>query len=190
MWITMAFNMGENLDSAYLTSKLLQDVYAREIPLVDYLRTIHTPYMIGHFATPVPGSEFFEVANNFGIVLAKTWSDYHFERVNFIPHTFLEDVPTKIKQLSKEEFKIELLKFKDDIEWQIFHTPYLGNFKSYEEYEEFLAKLYQLCDSRMSVKKIMLLSHKDFGSASIGLRLLAQMNFIRSLSDVNDSNLQ
>lgn len=47
------------------------------------------------FATPFPGSRFFDDAKKEGLVLADSWSSYMTDRMTFVPNSLLNDVPVR-----------------------------------------------------------------------------------------------
>lgn len=49
----------------------------------------------GQYATPFPGSRFFDEAKQEGLVLAERWSDYVTQQMNFVPNSLRNDVPVR-----------------------------------------------------------------------------------------------
>jgi hypothetical protein len=49
----------------------------------------------GQYATPFPGSQFFNEAKQEGILLPERWSEYVTTNMNFVPKSLLDDVPVR-----------------------------------------------------------------------------------------------
>jgi radical SAM superfamily enzyme YgiQ (UPF0313 family) len=64
----------------------------------EFFRQVGIPHLEIHmhqYATPFPGTAFHETSKLSGVNFTHRWSDYRTDRVNYIPHTFLEsDFPT------------------------------------------------------------------------------------------------
>ena len=56
---------------------------------------------MSHMTRASPGSKFYETAGKQGLMLSKDWEDHYEEKINFIPFSFLNDVPNKRKNLSE-----------------------------------------------------------------------------------------
>ena len=78
----MTCNIGENLDSYYLSNTAFMQLPAH--PKMKWCES---------FATPFPGTRFFGIIEKFGIMLSKKWSDFHPNKINFIPDSLLNEVP-------------------------------------------------------------------------------------------------
>lgn len=80
--LIMTCNIGENLDSYYLSNTAFMQLPAH--PKMKWCES---------FATPFPGTRFFGIIEKFGIMLSKKWSDFHPNKINFIPDSLLNEVP-------------------------------------------------------------------------------------------------
>lgn len=103
LYLIMSFNIGETIDSAYFTAKLLGELDVDKVPLVSFFKKIHSRHNLGQLATPSPGSEFFKIAKQEGVVLAKQWSDYYHYNINFIPNSFLDDIPIRVIEKQSQD---------------------------------------------------------------------------------------
>ena len=89
----MTFNPGETLEG-HRNQKLFLDTLFTErkgVSLVGGPR--RKAVYLGQFATPYPGSRFFETRNTTGITLCHTWSGFISTKINFVPHSLLQDCP-------------------------------------------------------------------------------------------------
>jgi len=86
LYTHMVFNPGETISS-----------YTRKR---EFLRTMGSPEFnsdgeLGQCATPHVETGFAAEASELGMVLAKRYQDYVHHRVNFVPHSLLDDVPVR-----------------------------------------------------------------------------------------------
>jgi anaerobic magnesium-protoporphyrin IX monomethyl ester cyclase len=104
----MTFNEGETVEGhrqqSRFFSKLFHAMRRYNIRLSAESRF---PFL-GQFATPYPGTPFYQSATQSGLVLASTWSDYVTTRVNYVPNTLLRH---RVRLSNKpDEDKIETLR--------------------------------------------------------------------------------
>ena len=196
--LMMSFNQGENLDSVYNTTLLLEKLKLWDADyLSDQKKYINqdspaecngTPYLHGFFATPIPGSNFYKEANKKGIVLIDNWDDSYFRRINFIPNEFLNDSSYTLMNLNYNEFCDYLNKFKPILKYYLRSLVYVaGNFSKLDEYKKFLFHLYNL--SRLNDKKtikelsrlvIAKYRKENISTVCLGFRFLAMFKIIKS----------
>lgn len=188
-YLVMSFNPGETLDSAYKTANLIYKLNSKkDPPVVPYLISHHHNFTLGFLTTIYPGCRLYKDASEEGIVLSKNWDDYHPERVNFIPYSFLNDVPEKIKSLSKDDFFKKLTEYKHPIQvHRINNYKIYSDLKNFKSYSKFLYSLYELCNAERKVTDIHKEALKYYPKNSIsyscvGLRFLAMFGLIRSKS--------
>jgi len=189
MYLIMSFNPGETLYSSYETTKMINTLTkGKNINVSYYLHPHHHNHCLGMLTTPYPGSKLYETAKKQGLVLNNDYDYYMPLYMNFVPFSFLNDVPIKLKNLDYRRFVDEISKYKRAIlchvtgRLRIFH----GNYDlDYSEYTKFLYELYSLCDGKRSVKTISGVLLKKTGNTSlgyscIGLRFLAMFGIISS----------
>lgn len=196
--LMMSFNTGENLDSVYNTTLLLEEL---KLWGVNYLLNSRkyinakspvecngTPYSHGFFATPIPGSRFYTIAKEKGMMLMESWNDCYFQRINFIPDEFLNDTPTLVKKINRDEFCNYINKFRPVIEHYLrYLNGIVGNFYRVSAYKEFLFYIYKLSglNNGLTVKGLSELIVKKYKKENIaticlGFRFLAMLKLIRS----------
>lgn len=81
--LLMTCNVGETIAGHYHQNRRLTQMTGQNI------------VFWGQYATPFPGSRFFDDAKQEGILLADHWSGYVTHRMNFIPNSLLNDVPVR-----------------------------------------------------------------------------------------------
>lgn len=98
--LLMTCNVGETIAGHYHQNRRLTQMTGR--------RAIYW----GQYATPFPGSKFFDEARQEGVMLAEHWSDYVTQQMNFIPNSLLNNVPVRNQRRlwpwDKLLFRIEL----------------------------------------------------------------------------------
>ncbi|MDP2906899.1 MAG: radical SAM protein [Nanoarchaeota archaeon] len=195
MYLVMSFSPGETLYSSYETTRMIQKLTeGKNINVSYYLQPHHHNFCLGMLTTPYPGSELYKTAKKQGIILAKNYYYYRPENINFIPFSFLEDTPIKIKNLSYEAFSDEIKKYKQAIlchvtaKFNVFpHSFYNRHCLDYCKYVDFLYDLYLLCDGKRNVKAVSGVVLKKSGVSNMGytcagLRFLAMFGIISSKS--------
>jgi len=83
LWLTMTCNTGETVGGHYRQNRALTKMTGR-----------HDIFW-GQFATPFPGSVFYDEAPKTGLVFAERWNDYVTRNVNYIPNSLLDEVPIR-----------------------------------------------------------------------------------------------
>lgn len=189
-YLLMSYNMGENLDSAYKTARLVYELEnsnleSEIIPPQKELKVLTEDVMLGHQAQALPGTNFYEEAKNEGVTLAKDWSDYHEDLISFIPNEMINDIPVKNNKIKdiKEYFK----KFEKNIHYYTDHNFYTpptliqDNFANFQDYISFLEYLYNFCDGKKNVMEIYkkIKAEKPNISLQIVVSVLATMSILR-----------
>lgn len=177
LYLIISFYIGETIDTAKKTSELLSKISSKDLPVIDYLKSVHLPYSFGQFATPYPGTRFYEIAEKEGVCFMESWDDYNRQKVNFIPYSFLYDVPVKTKSMRKEEFNKEVDKFKDAINYYL-NDPELIGFGDYNEYVQFLYKVYSDVDGNKNVEGV--LKGEDLRYGCLAMKFLSMFNIVGS----------
>jgi radical SAM protein with 4Fe4S-binding SPASM domain len=190
--LMMSFYPGETLNSAYKTSEIMLNLglwldnsiecYTRKDSLAE---CNSAPFVHGFFTTPLPGSELYKNASKKGVVLAKKLDDCVFNRVNFLPNSFLEDVPVKSLNLSKKEFFQNATRYNNAITYYLARRSHLtGSFKSPKDYFKFLYSLYEICEGKLTVDSVCkrFSDECSVDKVCVALRFLALFGFIRSKS--------
>lgn len=177
LYLTISFYIGETVDTARRTAELLSKISNENLPVVDYLKSVHLPYSFGQFATPYPNTRFYDIAEKEGICFTQSWDDYNRQKVNFIPYSFLHDIPSKTKELSKEDFYKEINRFKDAVKYYL-NDPDLIGFSDYNNYLDFLYRIYDNIDGSKNVTK--LLGGEDLRYGCLALKFLSMFSLAGS----------
>lgn len=178
LYLMISFYSGETINTAKKNSEMLLKLIGTKSKIIDYMRSVHSPYSFGQFATPYPGTEFYEKAKKQGIILTDSWKDYNRQKLNFIPYSFLKDTPRKIKNFSKEKFKTYIKKFKDTLAFYLRDSELIG-LSNYREYVEFLYELYSKCNSTRKVEELCQ-RRGDLKKTVLGIKFLAMFGLIDS----------
>jgi hypothetical protein len=92
IYTSMSFNPGETIEGYYAHAKFMNKHFNES-----RFKRLYN----GQFATPYPKTEFFEKAEEFGMVLSDGWGDHFHFCVNFLPNSLLNDIPkATLKHLS------------------------------------------------------------------------------------------
>lgn len=177
MYLMISFYPGDNISVTYNTAQLMKKLSQQSNWLINYMKTVHLPYALGQFATPYPGTKFFDEVKREGILLSKSWNDYNRQEVNFIPNSFLEDVPTSVGNLSKAEFVNKVKIYRDLLEIYVTNPNLTGNTNP-NQYMDYLYGLYKKSDGSNKIKQT--LNKKNIIKACIGFKFLAAFGLIKS----------
>lgn len=190
--LMMSFYPGEKLDSVYNTSQLMLNLDLWSINNIEiysrkgsFAECNGAPFIHGFFTTAIPGSDLYNNANKQGLVFAHGWNDYTFSRVNFIPYSFLEDIPVQVLMMPQDEFTKKVSAYCNTITYHLVRLPHvMCNAKSVEGYIKFLHQAYIKCDGQLSVRKICTRLSEDLKSDTISvciaLRFLAMFGLVKS----------
>ncbi len=177
MYLIISFYIGETIDTAKKTKDLLEKLSSKNLQIIDYLKSVHLPYSFGQFATPYPGTRFYNTKGKQGICFSKSWDDYNRQKVNFIPYSFLQDIPVKTKIINREEFNKEINKFKDSIKYYLKDSELMG-FNNYDKYLDFLHKIYDESKGIKTVEK--LLPQEDIRHVGLCIKFLSMVEMVGS----------
>lgn len=129
----MTFNVGETVQGHNNQSKFFDGLFhALREHSIQLSPESNFPYF-GQFATPYPGTPFYQSASRTGICLAKTWSDYITTRVNYIPNSLLKQ-PVHLTSKLDAEMR--------EILWEINKQYIFSN--SYEQSASILTDMLDL----------------------------------------------
>jgi len=182
LFTLMAFNPGETIADYYFENTFINNkLYNGKIKRVN----------IGQFATPYPGTSFFNDAGKTGILLGSDWKDYFHYEISYVPSSLLDDVPERVREkLRKEDYLL-------NVYYSMFYRP-----SFFPKKENLLRKLrkmwrvtlwisfyYANCNGDKSVREIGDLLVQRFNlSFNEGLRftafttiLLSQLGMIKSI---------
>lgn len=94
----MIGNIGENKNT------IMDSInFAKELNPVGSNSNKNTVYNYFQFATPFPGSEFFEIWKQYGCLMTENWDEYHHQKPVFVPKGLDENVMVKLIELALEE---------------------------------------------------------------------------------------
>lgn len=196
--LMMAFNKGENLDSVYSTTLLLEklglwvaECLSKPEEFVNSISPAEcngTPYLHGFFATPIPGSEFYATAKEEGKIFMESWDDCYFQNINFIPNEFINDTPFAIKELDYNGFCNYLDTFRPILEHYLrYLNDITGAFSKLKDYKRFLFFLYNLSKpyNKSTIRELLAIVAKQYKKENIaticlGFRFLAMFKLIKS----------
>ena len=110
------------------------------------------------FATPYPGSQFFETKDSLGITLCCQWWDFVSTRINFIPYSLLQDSP-QCGTLQVSDY-IEML---DAFYYKVPSSFHPGmKMKQAHRLTEALKTFFSLCNGERTLKDIALSLKKEY----------------------------
>lgn len=179
LYLMISFYPGETLYTCYKNSALLNKFSNNKSEIVDYLKAVHLPYSFGQFATPYKGTEFEKIAKTEGISFIKSARDYNRQKVNFIPYSFLRDVPVRVKNLDEASFCKEIDKFRESIDYYLKDQELIG-YSEYKEYIKFLYKIYSRVNGNQTAEEIIKSVNLDLRVGSLAFKFLAMFNLITS----------
>ena len=181
LYLMISFYPGETLYTCHKNADLLNKLSNNKLKIVDYLKAVHLPYSFGQFATPYKGTEFEKIAKTEGISFIKSAGDYNRQKVNFIPYSFLRDIPARVKNLDEASFYKEIDKFRESIDYYL-KDPELIGYSKYKEYTGLLYKIYSKVNGKETVQELIKSLNLDLCVGSLAFKFLAMFNLITSKS--------
>lgn len=148
MYLYMSYSLGENIDSPYKSARLY-NIMHHNISEVPVETSLYNPALAGHLARPSPGSAFYSFADKMGKTFLRNWDDHIEERLNFLPHTFLNDTPIKNRHYASfAAFKDELRKYKNNLELyanqNFYNSQIIMKEHFYNSPDELIAHMYKV----------------------------------------------
>jgi len=189
LYTYMAFNPGESINGYYLQKEFLDKIQGG-LPWYKYFHPLAFPVYIGQFATPYPGTKFYEDAPKLGMVLIEKPEDRYHQQINFVPNSLLEDVPMRTRScLKKGDYRLFLLLYYTGI-WEDFRlNESFGSVAlKFGIIRLFLDRFYEKCDGSLSIKEIASELSKEMRlpmircvrMAAYSTYILAQVGLLRS----------
>jgi hypothetical protein len=175
----ISFYPTETLYTSYKNANMLNKLLNDKLEIVDYLKAVHLPYSFGQFATPYKGTEFEKIAAKEGVSFIKSAGDYNRQKVNFIPYSFLRDIPIRVKNLYEGSFYEEIGNFREHIDYYL-KDPELIGYSEYGEYARLLYKIYKRVDGKQTVGEIIQSMNLDLRVGSLAFKFLAMFNLLTS----------
>jgi anaerobic magnesium-protoporphyrin IX monomethyl ester cyclase len=94
--LIMTCNVGETLETHYMTN--IEFLKIPKHPLTKWCES---------FTTAFPGTKYYNYFNKYGMLLSHEWTDFHPNKINFVPFSLLNDIPvTRVPRPGKESLKI------------------------------------------------------------------------------------
>jgi anaerobic magnesium-protoporphyrin IX monomethyl ester cyclase len=188
LYLLMAYIPGNNIDSPFKTLKLIYDlINDTDIDILPNF-TFNSDTVMSHLFRISPGAKIFNDNENLGIQFSKIWSDHNEERINFIPYSFLKDIPTKTN-LSYYPQKVILENFEMIL--SCMYSNFYGSHDTMIKIDDGMFKLllfevFQICENRDVLdiynvirKKHLNLNLKDICSV---ISMLSIIRLVRSKS--------
>ncbi len=188
LYTIMVFSPGETISSirevrAYIEEKIPESISYRFFGAAPFIT-------LGQFATPYPGSCFYENRLTEGIVLGDDWSDMFHHQINFLPNTFLDDVPV-IKGSPSEETIEQCVKTAEISLFKYFPGNEKVEEENRREMKDIAVKLYSLSNGKKSIREIAeqisaerrIDRTKVFRFVAIAIIVLAQKRIIEGNAD-------
>jgi len=189
LYTCMAFNPGESITGYYLQREFLDE--AQEgYPWYEYFHPFPFPLYMGQFSTPYPGTKLYDEAPSLGMVLLDDPEERYHHKINFVPNSLLDDVPTRtIRQLDAGHYYVYVL-----ATWTAFYTEFnMRNTRDelahrlYDSWR-FLNAYFGRCEGRFTVRQlaVQLAEYLNFNfNRSVRLTafttyILAQLGIVRS----------
>lgn len=179
LYLMISFYPTETLYTSYKNANMLNKLLNDKLEIVDYLKAVHLPYSFGQFATPYKGTEFEKIAAKEGVSFIKSAGDYNRQKVNFIPYSFLRDIPIRVKNLYEGSFYEEIGNFREHIDYYL-KDPELIGYSEYGEYARLLYKIYKRVDGKQTVGEIIQSMNLDLRVGSLAFKFLAMFNLLTS----------
>jgi radical SAM superfamily enzyme YgiQ (UPF0313 family) len=177
LYTLMAFSPGETLSAYYFQTRFINRVLGNGRG--------HRLF-VGQFATAYPGTRFFEEVGEQGMVLARSWDDYHHHNIKFLPTSLLEDVPElTVRRLGWQDLFVLLL---ESYLWRYDAYPCGFDRRRLLAERRALRRLVPLIDGRRSLREIAERLHEAaawprdeaYRFTAFTLMIMAQAGLVRS----------
>jgi len=189
LYTCMAFNPGESITGYYIQRQFLDE--AQEgYDWYEYFHPFPFPLYMGQFCTPYPGTKLYEEAPSLGLVLLDEPEERYHHKINFVPNSLLEDVPTRtVHQLDADHYYVYLL-----ATWTALYTEFnMRNTRDelahrlYDSWR-FLNAYFGRCEGRFTVRQLAiqlaeylnLNFNKSVRLTAFTTYILAQLGIVRS----------
>lgn len=151
LYTIMVFNPGETITSI----RKLREYVEEKIPeSINYKFFGSVPYAtLGQFATPAPGTSFFENRFKEGLVLMDDWSDLFHHQINFLPFSLLDDSPIAVGDISEESIE-QCVEISQTSLFKYFPGDEMIDQKNSEEMRTISEKYYLLADGTRTIRII------------------------------------
>jgi len=183
-YLMIAYNIGETIDSPFLSMKLLYEInFGNDEPKtknkLDKIPDFDTKKIVlmGHLARASPGSLFYTQAKKQGMLLTKTWNDHFEENIGFIPNSFLDD---NIKILKKVNNVLQYIKSHEkQLRFYVDNCFYTSNyvlreFESLDDFFVLMEKIYmEYCNK--TVREVI----DELGSPKIVVSAVSMLSLLR-----------
>ncbi len=151
LYTLMVFSPGETISSirnirAYIEEKIPESISYNHFGAAPFIT-------LGQFATPYPGTCFYKERLKEGIILGDDWSDMFHHQLNFLPHTFLDDVPIVNKPLSEEAIE-QCMKTAEISLFKYFPGNEKVEEENRQEMKIITKSTYKLTDGKKSIREI------------------------------------
>jgi hypothetical protein len=151
---------------------------------------------MGSQFVPFPGTPYFNIIKDYGILLAKKWRDYRIDGFPFIPYSLLKDVPVKNNQIADAETFIE--SNSHNIGYYsscILYVPpgmIESSFGDIAGFKRFLISAYGLCDGKSTVYDIsqQLAKKPEAKDIRVTVAALAMLSILRLVKSGRSQNLR
>jgi radical SAM superfamily enzyme YgiQ (UPF0313 family) len=151
LYTIMVFNPGETIDSI----RKLREYVEENIPeSINYKFFGSVPYVtLGQFATPAPGTSFFENRFKEGMVLMDDWSDLFHHQINFLPFSLLDDIPLAVEDFSETSIK-QCVEISQISLFKYFPGDETIDQKNSDEMRTVSKKYYSMADGTRTIRAI------------------------------------
>jgi radical SAM superfamily enzyme YgiQ (UPF0313 family) len=149
----MTFNPGETLGGHRKQKLFLDTVFCEREGKSLFGFPRRKEVYLGQFATPYPGSLFFEMKSSLGVTLCRQWWTFVSTRINFIPYSLLQDCPA-VSTIHVRDY-IEMV----DALYYKFPSSFGSGMKKVNRARALTTALetfFSLCDGKRTLKEIAL----------------------------------
>jgi radical SAM superfamily enzyme YgiQ (UPF0313 family) len=151
LYTLMVFSPGETISSirnirAYIEEKIPESISYNHFGAAPFIT-------LGQFSTPYPGTCFYKERLKEGMILVDDWSDMFHHQLNFLPHTFLEDVPSVKKPLSEETIE-QCVKTAEISLFKYFPGDEKVEDENRREMKDIAVKFHSLSNGKKSIREI------------------------------------
>jgi anaerobic magnesium-protoporphyrin IX monomethyl ester cyclase len=195
MFLLMSYSLGENIETPYLTARLFYSLKkGKDIERIPVSTSHFDPDLAGHLARPSPGSVFYNIADERGVIFAKDWDDHIEEKLNFLPNEFIYDIPKKLMHFDKpEEYYSFIERYRDNILLYANQNFYISQPIIQDFFDnnidcliKYMYEIYIKCNGEKTVGEISGESNEALLKTAVSISFLSIFRVIKSERGQND----
>lgn len=186
LYLSLGYSPGETTDGPHSFLDMISRIELG-VPW-DYketLRLMKDVVIFGHLMTPLPGSAFWSKKEQLGVLLMQGYEDLYTEKINFVPHSWMNDRPVRKIEKLPIDLPFDVIHFMRENNIYLEETC-SDNYFSCEALWKYSKKIFSFCDGERTVRNIFEIMKEEEGA--VELKNVASAISVLSVIGVITSN--